>query len=43
MAISTIDKSQRMAARIVGLAFPISFAMVVAVNFGIFAPPYRQR
>jgi Domain of unknown function (DUF4386) len=32
-----IDKSQRTAARIVGLAFPISFAIVVAVNFGIFA------
>jgi hypothetical protein len=37
MAISTIDKSQRTAARIAGLAFPISFAIVVAVNFGIFA------
>jgi hypothetical protein len=37
MAISTIDKSQRTAARIAGLAFPISFATVVAVNFGIFA------
>jgi hypothetical protein len=37
MAISTIDKSQRTAARIVGLAFPISFAIVVGVNFGIFA------
>jgi hypothetical protein len=37
MAISTIDKSQRTAARIAGLAFPISFVIVVAVNFGIFA------
>lgn len=37
MAISTIDKSQRTAARIAGLAFPISFAIVVEVNFGIFA------
>jgi hypothetical protein len=37
MAISTVDKSQRTAARIAGLAFPISFATVVAVNFGIFA------
>ena len=37
MAISTIDKSQHTAARIAGLAFPISFAIVVAVNFGIFA------
>jgi Domain of unknown function (DUF4386) len=37
MTISTIDESQRTAARIAGLAFPISFATVVAVNFGIFA------
>jgi hypothetical protein len=37
MAISAIDKSQRTAAGIAGLAFPISFAIVVAVNFGIFA------
>src|SRR4029077_3293648 len=37
MAISPIDKSQRTAARIAGIAFPISFATVVAVNFGIFA------
>ena len=36
MAISTIDKSQRTAAKIAGLAFPISFAIVVAVTFGIF-------
>ena len=37
MTISTIDQSQRTAARIAGLTFPISFATVVAVNFGIFA------
>lgn len=37
MTISAIDKSQRTAARIFGLAFPISFVIVVAVNFGIFA------
>jgi hypothetical protein len=37
MTISTIGESQRTAARIAGLAFPISFATVVAVNFGIFA------
>jgi hypothetical protein len=37
MTIGTIDKSQRTAARIAGLACPISFATVVAVNFGIFA------
>ncbi len=37
MTISTIDESQRTAARIAGLAFPISFVTVVAVNFGIFA------
>jgi hypothetical protein len=37
VAIGIIDKSQRTAARIAGLAFPISFAIVVAVNFGIFA------
>ena len=37
MAMSTIDESQRTAARIAGLAFPISFAIVVAANFGIFA------
>jgi len=38
MAISPIDKSQRTAAKIAGLAFPISFVIVVTVNFGIFAP-----
>lgn len=37
MTTSTIDASQRTAARIAGLAFPISFVTVVAVNFGIFA------
>jgi len=37
MTISTIGESQRTAARIAGIAFPISFATVVAVNFGIFA------
>ena len=36
MTISIVDESQRTAARIAGLAFPISFATVVAVNFGIF-------
>jgi len=38
VAISPIDNSQRTAAKIAGLAFPISFVIVVAVNFGIFAP-----
>jgi hypothetical protein len=37
MRISTIDESQRTAARVAGIASPISFATVVAVNFGIFA------
>ena len=37
MTNSTISESQRTAARVTGLAFPISFAIVVAVNFGIFA------
>jgi hypothetical protein len=37
MTISTIDESQRTAAWIAGLACPISFVTVVAVNFGIFA------
>src|SRR5258708_12751688 len=37
MTFSTIDESQRTAARIAGLACPISFVTVVAVNFGIFA------
>jgi hypothetical protein len=33
---TTIDGAQRRAAKVVGLAFPLSFAIVVAVNFGIF-------
>ncbi len=37
MTTSAIDGSQRKAARIAGLAFPISFVTVVSVNFGIFA------
>ena len=37
MTISSIDESQRAAARIAGLACLISFVTVVAVNFGIFA------
>jgi uncharacterized protein DUF4386 len=37
MTTNAIDGSQRTAARIAGLAFPISFVTVVAVNFGIFA------
>ena len=37
MAVSSVDKSQRTAARIAGLAGPISFAILVAVNYGIFA------
>jgi len=37
MTTSAIDKSQSNAAKIAGLAFPISFVTVVAVNFGIFA------
>lgn len=37
MTTSIIDKSQRIAARVAGLACPISFVTVVAVNFGIFA------
>jgi len=36
MTTGVIDESQHSAARIVGLAFPISFAIVVAVTFGIF-------
>lgn len=35
MTISTIDESQRKAARIAGLAYLITFATVVYVNFGI--------
>jgi hypothetical protein len=37
MTTGAIDESQRKAARIAGLAFPVSFVTVVAVNFGIFA------
>jgi hypothetical protein len=35
MTIGTIDESQRKAARVVGLAYLITFATVVYVNFGI--------
>ena len=35
MTISTIDESQRKAAKVAGLAYLISFATVVYVNFGI--------
>lgn len=38
MKVSTISESQRQAARIAGLAYPISFVTVVAVNFGIIGP-----
>jgi hypothetical protein len=37
MTPSAIEPAQQTAAKIAGLAFPISFATVVAVNFGIFA------
>ncbi len=37
MTINTIDESQRKAAKVAGFAYLISFATVVAVNFGIFA------
>ena len=37
MTISSVGESQRVAARIAGIAFPVSFVTVVAVNFGIFA------
>ena len=37
MAITAMDDSQRKAAKVVGWAYPISFATVAAVNFGIFA------
>src|SRR5512140_1343939 len=36
-AVGIIDDPQRKAARIAGLAYIISFGIVVAVNFGIFA------
>src|SRR5690349_12296493 len=35
MTTSTIDESQRKAARIAGFFYVLTFAMVVAVNFGI--------
>jgi len=35
MTNSTVDESQRKAGRVVGLAYPITFATVVYVNFGI--------
>jgi hypothetical protein len=35
MTISTIDDSQRTAARVAGFAYLITFATVVYVNFGI--------
>ena len=37
MTISAIDESQRKAARVVGFTYPISFAIVVSVYFGILA------
>lgn len=37
MTVIGIDEVQRKAARAVGLVYPLSFATVVAVNFGIFA------
>jgi hypothetical protein len=37
MTISTVDDSQRTAARVAGLACLVSFVTVVTVNFGIFA------
>jgi hypothetical protein len=38
MTTSTIDESQRQAARIAGVFYLFTFAIVVAVNFGIDAP-----
>ena len=35
MAVHTVDESQRKAARVAGLAYLITFATVVSVNFGI--------
>ncbi len=37
MSLSAIDNSQRTAAKIAGLAGLVSFAVLVAVNYGIFA------
>jgi hypothetical protein len=36
MAVKGIDEAQRSAAKVAGLVYPISFVIVVAVNFGIF-------
>jgi hypothetical protein len=38
MTTHSCDDSQRIAARILGLAYPLSFVLVVAVNFGILQP-----
>jgi hypothetical protein len=35
MTITVIDPSQRIAAKVAGLAYLITFALVVSVNFGI--------
>ena len=35
MTIGPIDESQRVAARVAGLAYLITFAIVMYVNFGI--------
>jgi hypothetical protein len=37
MSVRGIDEAQRTAAKVAGLAYPLSFVIVVAVNFGIFA------
>jgi hypothetical protein len=36
MTVRGIDEAQRTAAKVAGLVYPISFLIVVAVNFGIF-------
>jgi hypothetical protein len=36
MTVRGIDQAQRSAAKVAGLVYPISFVIVVAVNFGIF-------
>ena len=38
MILSIIDESQRKAAKVAGLAYLITFALVVFVNFGIVDP-----
>lgn len=38
MTVGLIDKSQRAAARVAGLAYLITFVMVVFINFGIHGP-----